>query len=183
MFAVFAIVRQLHECLWHLAAARTRTFDPESAEQATALERAIMRTVSAPPEEVLRCDVTTIHEDVRNLLMSVSLELRGGYPERADAAIRAGSDLVGKSFRDARLCGSDLRGAALIAADLSDVDLCDADLLGADLRDARLHGADLSRALFLTQMQVNAALGDGRTRLPAELARPGHWRGGGRRPR
>ncbi len=51
--------------------------------------------------------------------------------------------------------------------------------MGADLRDADLAAADLSRALFLTSPQVHAARGDARTRLPtrlpARLARPGHW--------
>ena len=37
-------------------------------------------------------------------------------------------------------------------------------------------GTDLSDALFLTQFQVNAARGDGATRLPGRLARPPYWR-------
>jgi len=73
------------------------------------------------------------------------------------------------------LCGADLRGTYLIAADLRGCDLSGVDLLGADLRDARLEGADLSKALFLTQMQVNAAKGDAATDLPALLTRPEHW--------
>jgi uncharacterized protein YjbI with pentapeptide repeats len=50
-----------------------------------------------------------------------------------------------------------------------------ADLIGADLREADLRGADLSGALFLSQAQLNAALGDPRTRLPRTVARPSHW--------
>ncbi|GAA3867039.1 hypothetical protein GCM10022381_08280 [Leifsonia kafniensis] len=52
-----------------------------------------------------------------------------------------------------------------------------ADLLGADLRDARLAGADLSKALYLTQPQMNAARGDQHTRLPSDLEAPSHWGG------
>ena len=49
------------------------------------------------------------------------------------------------------------------------------DLLGVDLRGADVSGADLSGALFLTQPQVNAARGDGRSALPGRLVRPAHW--------
>jgi uncharacterized protein YjbI with pentapeptide repeats len=48
-------------------------------------------------------------------------------------------------------------------------------LLGAGLRNANLGGADLSRALYLTQPHINAARGDLRTLLPADLASPSHW--------
>ena len=40
---------------------------------------------------------------------------------------------------------------------------------------ADLGGADLSSALFLTQLQVNAARGDAATRIPESLARRAHW--------
>jgi uncharacterized protein YjbI with pentapeptide repeats len=71
--------------------------------------------------------------------------------------------------------GWTFRGATLIRADLRDADLTDADLLGADLRDADVRGCDLSTALFLTQPQANAAIGDRATVLPDGLDRPGHW--------
>jgi uncharacterized protein YjbI with pentapeptide repeats len=63
----------------------------------------------------------------------------------------------------------------MIRADLRGADLREADLLGADLRDADLRGTDLSSALFLTQPQVNASVGDATTALPEGLARPGRW--------
>ena len=50
-----------------------------------------------------------------------------------------------------------------------------ADLLGADLRDADVRGTDLSAALFLTQPQVNAMVGDAATTLPEGLSRPARW--------
>jgi uncharacterized protein YjbI with pentapeptide repeats len=52
-----------------------------------------------------------------------------------------------------------------------------ADLTGADTRGARLAGTDLTGALFVTQSQLEAATGDGRTRLPRSLSRPAHWPG------
>ena len=110
-------------------------------------------------------------------MIEVSEEARGGYvaASAGEGELHPGADLVGRDMRSDRLCGADLRGAYLIAADLRHSDLAGVDLLGADLRDARLDGADLSGALFLTQVQVDAAQGDGATVLPSALSRPRHW--------
>ena len=86
------------------------------------------------------------------------------------------ADLIGKDLRRTDLRRANLRGAYLIGANLAEVDLSRADLIGADLRAADVRGARLDRTLFLTQMQVDAALGDAATTLPVALRRPLHWR-------
>ncbi|MFC6358599.1 pentapeptide repeat-containing protein [Luteococcus peritonei] len=68
-----------------------------------------------------------------------------------------------------------MRSALLIAADLRGATFDRTDLLGADLRDANRSGADLRGAIFLTQQQVDAARGNGSTRLPSALHTPSHW--------
>ena len=73
---------------------------------------------------------------------------------------------MGRDLRAHRLRGASLRGAYLIGADLRGVDLGGADLLGADLRAADVRGAGLAGCLFLTQPQLEAARGDGRTVIP-----------------
>lgn len=99
---------------------------------------------------------------------------RGGRARPLRVGPRA--DLAGAALADAVLCAADLRGALLLGADLRGADLRWADLLGADLRGADLAGADLREALYLTQPQVDAARGDGRTLLGEDLRRPRHWR-------
>jgi uncharacterized protein YjbI with pentapeptide repeats len=86
--------------------------------------------------------------------------------------LQPGADLAGVNLRTLRLCGADLRGACLIAADLRGADLAAVDLLGADLRDARLEDADLSRALYLTQPQLNSARGSLGTRFARRARSP-----------
>lgn len=98
---------------------------------------------------------------------------RGRWARVARVGPRA--DLAGAALADAVLCAVDLRGALLLGADLRNADLRWADLLGADLRGADLAGADLREALYLTQPQVDAARGDGRTLLGEGLRRPRHW--------
>ena len=63
----------------------------------------------------------------------------------------------------------------MVGADLREADLRGADLTGADLRGADLRGADLTGCLFLTQSQLDAAVGDARTAVPSTLVHPAHW--------
>ena len=180
MFSTFAVVRQLHEMLWYLVEATERATTPERSEPTAELRKEILRTLNGDTSEILASDVARIRAEVRQTLIDVSEEARGGYAASAEADtsddLHPSADLVGRDLRSLRLCGADLRGAYLIAADLRRGDLAGVDLLGADLRDARLEGADLSKALFLTQVQVDAAQGDDTTVLPAALRRPRHWR-------
>ncbi|MGJ3189789.1 pentapeptide repeat-containing protein [Paenarthrobacter sp. FR1] len=183
MFAVFKMVRQLHEMLWYLVEAQQRTFDPDLAVAAGHLSDHIAATAQGDASAILGADVETLHSEVRHLLMEVSEELRASYgaedQQTPDGGPRdgelSGADLMGADLANRRLCGVDLRGAYLIGARLRGSDLTAADLLGADLRGAQLHGADLSRALYLTNSQVNSAEGDPNTLLPPRIARPSHW--------
>lgn len=179
MFSTFAVVRQLHEMLWYLVEAAERATTSELLRSVAQLRGEIQRALHGAASEILATDVERIRSQVRQALIGVSEEARGGYAAGAEADVSAdlhpSADLVGRDLRSTRLCGADLRGAYLIATDLRRSDLTGVDLLGADLRDARLEGADLSNALFLTQLQVDAAQGDGATVLPATLTRPQHW--------
>jgi len=177
MFSAFAVVRQLHEMLWYLLEAADRASTSELSEPIAQHRSAIVQILDGNASEVLACDVDRIRADVRRTLMDVSEEARGGYGASAEAkhGLCPSADLVGRDLRSIRLCGADLRGAYLIAADLRQSDLAGVDLLGADLRDARLQGPDLSEALFVTQVQVDAAQGDDTTLLPRVLSRPQHW--------
>ncbi|MDQ0031663.1 pentapeptide repeat-containing protein [Arthrobacter bambusae] len=178
LFQSFNVVRQLHEMLWYLAEATSRTFDPDVSYQVNEL-RMTIESAMAETQRVLSLNLGDLHARVRSVLMDVSEEVRASYlatgDDHLDAAIVPGADLMGKNMRSRSLCGADLRGAYLIGADLRDCDLSGADLLGADLRDARLEGADLSRTLYLAQAQLNAAQGDAHTRLPSDFSRPPHW--------
>lgn len=181
MFGAFKVSRQLHEMLWHLAEAQQRTYDTEAEDQAGMLIRLIQEVLAAEVPVLLGVDLGALHDRVRCLLAGVSAEIRQGYAaagsDHLDTSLHPEADLAGADLRGRSLYGADLRGSCLIAADLRRADLSGADLLGADLRDARLDAADLSRALYLTQAQVNAARGDRGTQLPRDLQLPDNWDG------
>jgi hypothetical protein len=173
MFAVFPVMRQLTELLWHLTEARTLLPDgPLRSEVEAALEQTDQLT-RAVADELAGLDAATYRQVVGDLLGRVSDAVRSDVPGRTRD--RRGADLMGAALRGADLRGAGLRGAYLIGADLRDADLRRADLLGADLRAADLRGADLTGAIFLTQPQLTAATGNAATRVPVSLARPPHW--------
>ncbi|QNP65271.1 pentapeptide repeat-containing protein [Streptomyces genisteinicus] len=173
MFAVFPVVRQLHELLRYLEEALTLTAAAELRPALRAQRASVRELTALTPDGLLELDVAARRQEVNALLLRTSELVRaGGRRGRKD---RRGADLMGARLRGADLRGVSLRGACLIAADLTGADLRLTDLIGADLRDTRLAGADLTGAFFLTQPQLNAARGDGATRLPDGLTRPAHW--------
>jgi len=173
MFDVFAVIRQLHEMLWYLTDALTRQpARTVHGELRDALRETRLLTRRAPAD-LLALDVAAHRQDVNALLLRTSELVRAGAPRRA--IDRRGADLIGKDLRGADLTAANLRGAHLIGADLRGADLRLADLIGADLRGANLGGADLTGAIFLTQAQLDAAVGDPATRMSPPLTRPAHW--------
>jgi uncharacterized protein YjbI with pentapeptide repeats len=179
MFDVFAIMRPLHALLWYLrealALAAARPLHAALGDACDATER----LTRLSPDELLglsaaaRPDVAAHRRDTGELLARASELVRAGA--RPASISHRGADLIGADLRRADLRAASLRGALLVGADLRGADLRLADLIGADLRGARLAGADLRDSLFVVQSQLDAAIGDRRTRLPRALARPAHW--------
>lgn len=178
MFAVFAVMRQLHELLWYLTEALT--LDPARRVH-PALRRALLdteRLTQAGAETLADLDVADHRRRVNVLLVEASALARAGVPGHAGRH-RRGADLIGADLSGADLSGANLRGALLIGADLRGADLRLADVTGADVRGADLSDAHVRECLFLTQSQLDSASGDARTRLPPTLRRPTHWPGVG----
>jgi hypothetical protein len=181
---VFGVMRGLHELLWYLLEARDLVTLPadggsptvEDTDLALDVERAIQQTealTGAGAERLERLDLDGHRAATVPLLRRASELARAAVP--GPLPDHRGADLVGASLAGAALAGADLRGAVLLGADLRGADLHLADLTGADLRAADVRGTDQRTVLFATQPQVDAARGDGRTRLPAALAAPSHW--------
>lgn len=173
MFAVFHVVRRLHELLRRLAdALALPVAAPLRAELRAAYDDIDGRT-RGDADAIARVDPDAERERVAVLLRRVSEAVRATAPgPRAD---HRGAALVGARLARADLRAADLRGALLVGATLRGADLRLADVLGADTRGADVRGADLSTSLFLAQEQLDAARGDAATRVPAHLRRPAHW--------
>lgn len=174
MFELLPIMRQLQELLWYLADARFVSTDQALLDDLESMIKETEALTEMDPDALVDLDVAARRDRVNDLLLRTSAEVRSSVSGRPKD--HRGADLLGARLRGADLRGANLRGTYLIAADLRGADLRAADLIGADLRDANIGGADLSTALFLSQTQINAAIGDGDTRLPPHLTRPAHYR-------
>nr|WP_242514586.1 pentapeptide repeat-containing protein [Streptomyces albidoflavus] len=173
MFAVFAVMRPVHELLAYVADALDR---PETRPVHAELRRArtgLSDLAGADADTVLAADVGALRAAVNPALLRAGDLVRARSPRRGP--VHRGADLAGARLRGADLRGASLRGALLIGADLRDADLRWADLIGADLRGADLSGADLRGSVYATGTQLAAARGDAATRLPGAVRRPAHW--------
>jgi Pentapeptide repeats (8 copies) len=173
MYEVFPVMRQLYELLWYMTAALALAPAHAIHGQLRLALKATEAMTHRPAGALLALDTEGHREQVNSLLLRSSELVRAQVPgQKPDYK---GADLAGADLSNARLTGASFRGARLIGADLRRADLSLADLTGADLRGADVRGADLARSLFLTQSQLDAAMGNAGTRLPPSLARPAHW--------
>jgi len=79
------------------------------------------------------------------------------------------------NLREAKLQGAELQSTDLFQVDLQGAALAGTNLQGANLREANLIGVDLSKAIGLTQAQLEVASGDQKTQVPDYLAQPKAW--------
>ncbi|WP_042346665.1 pentapeptide repeat-containing protein [Bacillus massiliigorillae] len=177
MFDILPIMQQLHEMLWYLNEAL-------SLEATKSIHGDLMRCIDESeqltelsPELMLKINIPEHRAKVNQLLLQTSELVRVNIlAKKNQKKISRGRDFIGAKLKGANLRGANLRGALFIAADLRDADLTLTDLIGADFRDTDLRGANLTGCIFLTQAQINAALGDSNTKLPTSLIIPAHWR-------
>lgn len=173
---LFLVITQLHEMLWYLAEALKLNWDAGRAKKLQELIEMVIATTDFSAEKMRSVDIEAMRAKASSMLNEVSIEVRtlalGGANLAGPLTMRSHGDFIGKDLRKRKLRGESLRGVQLIAANLTGMDLSYTELLGADLRGAVIKGADLSRSLYLTQAQVNSAVGDADTLLPERLLRP-----------
>jgi uncharacterized protein YjbI with pentapeptide repeats len=173
IFQAFGIMRQLHELLWYLTEALGLSHGSPLHDQLAESVIEIEELSRSNADALAELDVAAYRASVTPLLVRVSEVARAGI--RGPKPDHSGADLIGVDLRGAQLRGANLRSARLIGADLRGADLRGADLLAVDFRGANLRGADLTGSVFLTQSQLDTAVGDASTRIPPSLRRPRHW--------
>ena len=168
-----------------LATAIAVTLLPAIALAANPKDVARARNVTRM-SECMKCDLTNakMTNGFFQLAVMIGADLSGA---NFDGANLAGSQLnnvkalktsfVYTNFSGARLDGGDFSGANFSNAWLNWTWFAGAKLDGANFKDARMPGAqlyntDLSKALGLTQDQIDKACGDASTKLPPGLRVP-----------
>ncbi|MGL4762878.1 MAG: pentapeptide repeat-containing protein [Sarcina sp.] len=173
MFEVFLIARQLHEMLWYLNMA----YDFESRkEQKVKIEEMIdklNKLTILSPKEILSINIEKYRDSINVLLKATSIEVSNKSKVKNKKVISKNN--IAKNLSKENLRGADLSCSLLIAANLSNTDLTGANLIATDMRDTNIRGANLEKALFITQQQINATIGDSKTKLPSSITRPSYW--------
>jgi curved DNA-binding protein CbpA len=135
-----------------------------------------------------RAEYPGITPDLRDFVPNLGEKQLGpahGGPIDLSASLLNGANLHGATLIEAQFANADLRLANLTMALLPGADLSyanlggavfdHADLADASLRGAIVDGARLELARNLTQAQIDAALGNVDTVLPADLHVPATW--------
>lgn len=181
MFEVFLVIRQLHEMLWYLSEAFRLNSDKEAKNKIGLLINETEQLTNLDANSILKLDIGEFRKRVNMLLLKTSQDIRKdasiGQKNRLKRkkTIAGRINLIGANLQKINLVGEDLSGALLIAANLRENDLSCTDLIGADFRDADIRGTDFTNSIFITQAQINAAIGNSDTKLSTALDRPTHW--------
>lgn len=174
MFEVFPIIQQLHEMLSYLDEALKREETKPIHAQLKMAFNKIDAYTYRDPEMILTLDLTAIRSEISEYLTEAG-ELVGVAKVNKPRVQKAAFEYMGAQLKNHNFQGTNLRGVFFIAADLRGAKFTCAELLGADFRDADVRGSDFTGAIFLTQAQMNAAIGDETTILPRHLQQPSHW--------
>lgn len=179
MFRVFPVMEQLYEMIAFISEALTYDVSQSLRDKLNKQLEKLQSLTDMNADSLLSLDMISCRFPVNELLLETSEYIRSELSSKVFAIKKGknyrGVDWIGKNLARKDLRTTDLRGGYLIAADFRNADLRGVDLIGADLRDANLSGANLSTSMFLTQMQINSAKGNGKTLLPSHIQRPSHW--------
>lgn len=180
LYEAFIVARQVYEVIWYLADAFEKSDNDQLKKKISELTKNVYTQVTSDHDTISKIDINEVRDKAKPLLSEVSDEYRmnktKSKPERFETDIFGRIDLLGKSMKNSNIMGMSLKGAIMIQSDFSNTDFSYVDLIGADMRDAKLHNADLSKAIYLTQMQINSALGNRSTKLPRHISMPARWK-------
>ena len=171
IFETFMIVFQLHQMLWYLVEAFQLTSDNKLKSIIDELIQENEQIAEMLPENCSKTDLFAYRLKVNTVLKQISTAISIS----TSTSRHSGMMYLGKNFKKANLDGKDFSLSLMIASNFTGCSLKKTNFLGADLRDANVKDTDLSECIFLTQMQINSAIGNKNTRLPDNLSRPAAW--------
>ena len=173
VFSVFLTVRQLHQMLWYLVEVSSIVYTKSLMVDVRDLILQNLEMAKLSPDEIQALDVEQYRLKVNNVLRTTGELVRRAEGNTFKNSKK--SDYIGENMKGQNLHGRDFSMSLTIVADLKSCDLHGTNFLGTDLRDANLKKSDLKENIFLTQMQVNSAMGDRDILLPYFISRPWSW--------
>lgn len=169
LFSDFMKVFQLQQMRWYLLQCtclnQVEDLLPDIVQILSEIESAYMDL-----DHLKHCSQANLHERTNIILKEVSRRFGSQWSDRPK------KPMFSKKFDHRLFDKTDFSMALLIGSDFRKSQLIRVNFLGADLRQVNFSGADLYECLFLTQGQINAAIGDAQTRLPPYLKKPASWK-------
>ncbi|MGL4737646.1 MAG: pentapeptide repeat-containing protein [Cellulosilyticaceae bacterium] len=169
IYEVFLIMTQLYQMRWYLLQAREME---QSVVDGQEIEQLILENeqiANLEPQQLITYGLGGYRERTNGILKEITKACAAPTSDK-------NKSFFGKNFKGKNLDGQDMSMSLMIASNLEKCSLKGTNFLGADLRDANIKNTDLRESLFLTQMQINSAKGNGSTQLPDYLSRPSTWK-------
>lgn len=160
---VYLAMYRLYQMLWYLLQAKS--YGQKQVEESLQM---IQKIIALSAKELLQVDIDTIIVDTKKVLKKATDALTISDVTKKQTYFQ--KDL---SFKN--LDHKDFSMAIMIACNLEGSSLEKTNFLATDLRDTNIKNTDMSNCLFLTQGQINSAIGNQNTRLPTYLTRPETW--------
>lgn len=174
MFQVFLIVYQLHQMLWYLIEAANLISEENLQDKIKTMIDENVKMTQMSPEKIIALDLEEYRGRVNSALKETCKLVHSEIQNSSDQ--NHIMDCIGKNFKNKNLDGKDFSMTLLIASNFEGCSLRGTNFLGADMRDTNFKNANLSQSLFLTQMQINSAIGNSNTKLPLNLTMPEIWK-------
>lgn len=172
-FNSYLKILKIHQTLWYLTEALILRLSEQETEQIDLLLKEGTSLAEQPLEDIQTMNIEPFREKANKLLKYICESITAKC--KPQGKIDRDKNYLGKNLKQKDLTGKDFSMALLIAANLEQANLYGANFLGADMRGVNIQNTDLSHSLFLTQIQINGAKGNGQTVLPPYLDRPTFW--------
>lgn len=173
IFDTYTKMFQIHQMRWYLVEAQLLISAKSLSQEVNALLLDNIQISNMKPDEIIRFDLTIYQNKVNSLLRKVMEFV--AIQHHFKVVPNRKMNQIGKNFKGMDLSGSDFSTTLLIGANFQNSNLYGVNFIGADIRGANFANADLSEAIFLTQGQLNSALGNLSTKLPPMLEYPNSW--------
>lgn len=160
---IYLIMYQLYQMLWYLLQAKNY-----GQKQVNGSLQTIQEIIQLSAKEILQTNIDTIIKEAKMALKKASDTLTAIDVTKKQTYFQ--KDL---SFKN--LDHKDFSMTIMIASNLEGSSLDKTNFLATDIRDTNIKNTDMSNCLFLTQGQINSAIGNQNTQLPSYLTKPETW--------
>lgn len=160
---VYLLMYPLHQILWYLLQAKQY-----GQKEVETMISKVQESIALPSKDLLKMDVNAILIEAKQVLKKACDTLTKTDQTKKQTYFQ-------KDFSKQQLDEKDFSMTSMIGCNLEGSHLFHTNFLATDMRDVNIKNTDMSQCYFLTQGQINSAIGNQYTILPNDLTRPSTW--------